>query len=327
MRQIIKKIIGKLGSKVKEFEPLSKHTVLKVGGPARVFYQAESANDLVRAIKIAIDENFPYLVLGMGANVLISDAGFPGLVIKNRADKISVAAKKGKIVAGERVDEKVQVMAESGVTLVQLCRFTFDESLTGLEFLYAIPGTVGGAVKINGHGRPAEDEFIGNLVKAATLLTPGGEIKKVNRQYFDFSYDHSKITQTGEVVISCVFELKTGVKEKIWARGLEYFNLRKAAQPYEVPSAGCFFQNIPKSAGVRLGLVNGIYSTGILIAQTGLKGAQFGGAKISEKHCNFFTNVGGAKANDFIELIKLTKERVLEKFGVELKEEIFLIGF
>lgn len=327
MSGIIKKIIDKLGSKAIEGELLSKHTVLKVGGPAAIFYQAESANDLIQAVKVAIVENFPFLVLGMGANVLIADSGFPGLVIKNRADKITIAGKKGKIVAGKRFDEEVQVEAESGVTLVQLCRFTFDEGLAGLEFLYAIPGTVGGAIKINGHGRPAENEFIGNLVKEATILSPDGKLKKVNQQYLDFSYDHSKIIESGEIVISAVFGLKSSNRQEVWAQALNFLEARKKAQPYDVPSAGCFFQNVPKSEAVRLGLTSAIFSTGLLIAQTGLAGYQFGGAKISDKHSNFFTNVGGAAATDFIELIKLTKERVLEKFGIDLKEEIFLIGF
>lgn len=322
----IENIIQKLGEKAIENEPLSKHTVLKVGGPARIFYQAATGQDLVKAVKAAIEEKFPYLVLGMGANVLISDTGFDGLVIKNRANNISVKGKKGKIVAGLRIDEGVLVEAESGVTLVQLCRFTFDAGFSGLEFLYAIPGTVGGALKINAHGKPAAFEFIGNLVQEATLLTEKGLLKRENRQYFDFSYDYSKIIETGEVVISCAFRLKSANKDEVWARGLEYFAARKTAQPYEVPSAGCFFQNISPSAAARLGLTNGIYSTGILIAQTSLRGRQIGGAKISEKHSNFFTNVGGAKAADFIQLINLAKTKVKEKFGVDLKEEIFLIG-
>ena len=322
----VEKIIEELGPKAVENEPLSKHTVLKVGGPARIFYQANNSDELVKAVKLAQKLEFPYLVLGMGANVLVSDAGFPGLVIKNRTGKIAVVGKKGRIRVGERFDEEGLVEAESGVTLVQLCRFTYDASLSGLEFLYAIPGTVGGALKINAHGRPAKNEFIGNLLSEATLLTGDGRLKKVDQKYFNFSYDYSKIIDSHEIVIIAVFKLKIGDKSKIWAKALEYFDARKVAQPYDVPSAGCVFQNISQSAAARLGMSNGIYSTGMLIAQTGLAGAKIGGAKISEKHCNFFTNVGEAKASDFAQLISLVKIKAKEKFGVDLKEEIFLVG-
>ncbi len=327
MSDKIQKLIEKLGPGAHEFEPLSKHTILRVGGPARLFYQAESSTDLIKAVKVAQEAKLPYLVLGMGANVLVSDTGFAGLVIKNRTGKISVVGKRGKIKAGQRVDEEGLVEAESGVTLVQLCRFTFDQGLQGLEFLYSIPGTVGGALKINAHGKPRSFEFIGNLVSETTLLTADSKLKKVNQKYFNFSYDYSKLIDSHEIVISVVFKLKFAKKEEIWARALEYFEARKIAQPYDIPSAGCFFQNITAADAARLGLANGIYSTGILIAQTGLAGVQIGGAKISEKHCNFFTNIGSAKAADFIQLINLTKNKVKEKFGVNLKEEIFLVGF
>lgn len=323
----IDQLVDELGAKTQLNEPLSKHTVLKVGGPARVFYQAESADELIRALKTTQKFSVPYLVLGMGANVLISDSGFDGLVVKNRTSRILLVGKKGKIKQGERVDEEVLIEAESGVTLVQLCRFSFDEGLQGLEFLYAIPGTVGGAIKINAHGRPGHNEFIGNLVKEVTLLTPEGVLKKVDQKCLDFAYDYSKLLKSAEIVISAVFRLKSSEKEQVWPEAMKFFEARKKAQPYDMPSAGCFFQNVPKSESVRLGLTGLIFSTGVLIAQTGLAGFQVGGAKISEKHSNFFVNSGEAKASDFVELIKLTKARVKEKFGVDLKEEIFLVGF
>lgn len=327
MQDKIKEVIEKLGPKAVENEPLFHHTVLKVGGPARIFYQAENSDELIKAVKVVQGTRLAYLVLGMGANVLISDSGFNGLVVKNRTGKISIVGKKGKIKSGIRIDEEAQVFVESGVTLVQLCRFTFDEGLTGLEFLYSIPGTVGGAIKINAHGRPQDFEFIGNLVTEATLLTTDGMLKKVNQKYFNFSYDYSKLVDSCEIVISAAFELKFAAKVDVWAQALKYFDLRRSAQPYDVPSAGCFFQNISQADAARLGLSNQIYSTGMLIAQTGLAGFKVGGAKISEKHCNFFTNTGNAKAVDFIRLMNLAKQKVKEKFGVNLKEEIFLIGF
>lgn len=316
----------KLGPRAVLDEPLAKHTLLRVGGPAKIFYQAESSKDLIKAVRTAWEQKLSFLVLGLGANVLISESGFDGLVIKNKTSRISIVGKKGKIKAGRRVDEEVLLEADSGATLVQLCRFTFDEGLAGLEFLYPIPGTVGGAIKINAHGRPDNNEFIGNLVQEVTLLTPTGEVKKVDQKYLDFSYDHTKLVGRGEVVLSVVFRLRLANKEKVWKKALEYSDSRRRSQPYEFPSAGCFFQNISKSETARFGLANQIYSTGILITQAGLAGTQIGGAKISEKHANFFLNVGGAKSDDFIQLINLAKAKVKEKFGVNLKEEVFLVG-
>ncbi len=282
---------------VKENVLLSKHTTFKIGGPARYFFIAENKENLKEAIKTAKELNIPSLILGLGSNVLVSDKGFEGLVIKNKADNFVI--------------NNNLLRAESGALLDKLSEETVKRGLKGLEKASGIPGTVGGAVAGNA-GWPKSDWSIKDVFKEGEILIEGKAEKK-DKEWFDFGYRESKLKKIKEAVILEVFlELEEGVEEELKEERREILKIRTEKIPPGF-SAGSVFKNPPGK------------SAGFLIESAGLKGKRMGEAQISEKHANFIINLGGAKAEDVKELISLAKEKVREKFGIELEEEIRII--
>ncbi|MEX2028345.1 MAG: UDP-N-acetylmuramate dehydrogenase [Candidatus Curtissbacteria bacterium] len=322
----IKNTLGPL--RVFENEPLSAHTYFRIGGPAKLFFEAKSLDDLKLAIKTAKENKIPFMVLGGGANVLVSDKGFNGLVIKNRADGIKLVGLKGTIGKTGAGIKSALVWAASGTPMNQLARFTIDQGLEGLEFLLSVPGTVGGGLKINAHFEVEQGNFIGNRVASATLLNPkNGEVKNVDQPYFEFAYDHSKIQDTGEVVLEAVFRLDRAQDPAgLWQRAMDNVKRRNAEQPVGIACSGCVFRNISPEDAVRLRTPNLTTSTGYIIDSLGLKGTKIGGAQVSSHHANFILNTADATATDVIELINLIKTKAKETYGLDLKEEIFRIG-
>jgi len=305
--------VEKLGElRVKKNELLSNHTTFKIGGPADLFYTAYEKNEFINAVRLARELAIPVFVLGGGANILVSDKGVRGLVIKNRTSRIKIVGLKGKGL-DLKVD-KVYVEAESGVSINQLVRFCLDEGLKGLEFLLSVPGTIGGALTINAHFRPNKGEFIGNKLHKAKILTPANEIVEVESSYFNFGYDRSILQESKDILLSATFLLTKNVKEKLWKEAMVGVEKRQASQPVGIPCAGCIFRNTKD------------WPAGYLLDKAGLKGLKIGGACFSEKHSNFILNLGGATAADVLELIKIAKEKVKAKFDVDLKEEIFYVG-
>ena len=250
---------------------LAPYITFKIGGPAKYFYEAKNSEDLIKAIKAAKKAGLPYFILGGGSNILVSDEGFDGLVIKLQATSYKLQA--------------TNIIADAGVLLSKLVSESVKAGLTGLEWAAGIPGTVGGAVRGNAS---AFKGSISNIVKNV-------------RNYED-------------IIFSVEIELKKGDREKSLKMIKEYLEHRKKNQPLEYPSAGCIFKNPA-----------GQYA-GYLIDQCGLKGEKIGGAMISKKHANFIINTGNAKAKGVKKLIDLCKEKVKEKFGIELKEEIEYLG-
>lgn len=313
--------------RVKTDELMSLHTTFKVGGPAQYYFEAETGEDVVKAVRTAITLNIPYLLFGGGSNLLVSDAGILGLVIRNRTKNIKVFSIAGKMVEDTLGADSKFVEADSGIAINYLVRYTIDEGLAGFEPYLGLPGTVGGAVWNNSHFRQPNNEFVGNLVHSAKLLDKAGTIKEVNKFYFKFDYDYSILHDTGEIVLSAVFGLKPGNKEALWElASKQSVQKRHAEQPLEMPSSGCSFQNITTADAIRLSTPNGTQSAGYLIDQAGFKGLQIGNAKVSEKHANFIVNLGGATARDVRDLQMKIKTGVQEKFSVDLKEEIVLVG-
>lgn len=298
--------------RVKLDEPLSLHTSIKLGGPAKWYFEAQNKEDLIGAVKTAINLKIPYFVLGGGTNVLFHDDGFDGLIIRNKSQNISLQGFKGKIEKGQMNLNEIILEAESGTTINQLVRYTIEEGLEGLEYFLGQPGTVGGAVYNNAHW---QQFLIGDKIITAEIIDKDGLVSEVNRSYFKFGYDQSILHRTKETVLSVKFKLKKGDKEVLWQRANETLEYRKATQP-SFPSLGCTFQNISNN---RTG------SAGYLIDQAGLKGKIIGGAQISEKHANFILNIGTATSSDVLSLVNLIKSKVVEKFGVELKEEIVVV--
>ena len=313
-RQRYQILIEELGSlRVKRDEPLSRHTTFKIGGPADLFFETWKKEDLIRAVQLCQKLKIPYFILGRGSNILVSDKGFSGLVIKNRTSQIKVLQYSGKV--GKT--RTVLIEADSGVGLNRLVRWTIEEGLKGLEVFLSIPGTVGGAIKINAHFRPEKGEFIGNFVKKGKILSEKGEVKEVEKNYFSFGYDKSILQKKKDILLSVVFELKkVGDKRILWRRAEEAVKYRRLRQPLSFSSAGCIFKNPEGTKGA-----------GFLIDQLGLKGKRIGGAMISPIHANFIVNTGNAKAEDVVKLIEICKRKVKEVFGINLEEEIEYIGF
>ena len=324
--QIIKDHLGSL--RVFENEPLSKHTYFKIGGPAKLYFEAKTTNDLVSAIKIAIQTKTPFVVLGSGANVLVSDNGFNGLLIKNKSTKVALVGLKGTYTKQGKGIKNALISASSGTLMNQLARFTLDQGLEGLEFLLSVPGTVGGGLKINAHFKVEKNEFIGNRLVSASLINPkNGQMTNVDQPYFDFSYDFSKIQKTGEIVLEAVFKLDVATsKESLWQKAMENVKRRNEEQPIGVACSGCIFQNISDVDAKRVMTPNLTTSAGYIIQSLNLKGTKVGDAQISEKHANFILNIDNANATDVLKLINLVKEKARNTYGINLKEEIFYIG-
>ncbi|MCR4324950.1 MAG: UDP-N-acetylmuramate dehydrogenase [Candidatus Curtissbacteria bacterium] len=322
----LKEILGPL--RVRENEPLSQHTYFKIGGPARLFFEATNVEDLKLALTTAFDLKIPYVVLGGGANVLVSDKGFDGLVIKNRAQGVKLVDIKGTIGKNGTGVKSANIWAISGTLMNQLARFSIDQGLEGIEYLLSVPGTVGGGLKINAHYEVEKGEFVGDkLVSAAVFDPKTGEVITREKDYFEFSYDHSKIQETGEIVLEAIFQLERSQDPQgLWQRAMDNVKRRNEEQPVGIACSGCIFRNIANEDAMRLATPNLTTSTGYIIDSLGLKGTKVGGAEVSQHHANFILNTNQATAADVLELIKLIKTKAKETLGLDLKEEIFLIG-
>lgn len=309
--------------------PLCSFTNWRIGGPADFFVEVTTKKELEEAVAEARKRKIPFLILGGGTNILVSDEGFRGMVIKNNMNDISVVGFKGKIgKKGVSSVRHVLLKADAGVLTNRLVRYSCDQALSGLENFLGQPGTVGGAVYINAHNMNKHD-FFGDHIVEADLLTQHGESLTVPSSYFKFGYDESSIQKTGDVVISVVVALTqmSDKKDDIWKKAEEAMKYRHTTQPKGFPTAGCTFRNIPLADALRIGTPDHTRSAGFLIDACGLKGKQIGHAKISDEHANFILNTGGATAADVKGLIDMAKTRVKKKFGVELHEEVVLVGF
>jgi len=307
--------------KIREKVLLKDYTTFKIGGPARYFFVAKNKEDLKNAILWAKKKRLPFFILGVGSNVLFSDKGFNGLVIKLQNTQYEI--------------RNTKVVAEAGVPLQKLVLETAKKGLSGLENLAGIPGTLGGAIWGNAGAFGRE---IGDLVEEVKILQiANGKLQIVNFKKEDckFGYRESIFKRKENwIILEAILRLKKGRKKEIEEKIKEILRLRKEKQPLEFPSAGSVFKNVPIEKvpkeireKFKEKIKNGFLPAGVLIEAVGLKGFQIGGAKISEKHANFIVNVGGAKASDVKELIKKIKKEVKKKFKIQLEEEIKLVGF
>lgn len=302
---------------------LAPHTYFKLGGPADSFAVAATTEELIRLVRTAIKDRVPYLVLGGGSNVLIADKGFRGLVIKNKTSRIKLKGFTGKASRGMIDLKEVVVCADSGVPANLLVRYTLDEGLAGLEDFLGLPGTVGGAIYNNSHHM---GQLIGDLVVEVTALNKQGELITLSPRELKFAYDSSVFQSTGDTILTASFQLKRGDKAILWERANAAVIRRASTQPLGAPSSGCVFKNISVADAMRLGTPNQTCSAGYLIDKAGLKGMAVGGAVVSDLHANFILNSGTATAKDVLDLIKVIKSKVKAKFGVDLVEEIVIIG-
>jgi len=326
------------GLSFKRNESLGKYSTIKVGGNADFLVLSETSDQLKHILFLARECETPFIILGKGSNVIISDEGYKGLVIINTSknwevldkttdDKLTVKTQPrfesdfsgiNKEEYDSSINDDIIIRVDSGVGVNYLMHELYKQNITGLQWFSGIPATVGGAMYMNMHGG---EFFFGNLVRGATLID-GIEIKKVSNEYFQFDYDWSILHQTGEIILEaelCLTKgnLETAVKlTKEWAQ-------HKAQQPKR--SAGCIFRNLSRDEKEKLGLPT--TSVGYLIdKELGLKGRRIGDAVISEKHAAFIENLGQASANDIYTLTRLIKQKAKTKFGLDLQEEVQFIG-
>ena len=282
---------------VLEKEPLSRHTSLKVGGPADLFVIPADRDDLVQLIDNLHTAQVPYLVIGGGYNLLVRDKGFRGVAISLWRLATVTASVDGVVYAG------------AGATNGALVRFCEEERLAGLEFLAGIPGTVGGSLAVNAgaHG----EALIDRVERLETLRD--GKVTSTPREEIRHGYRYLELAP-GEIVIGATFRLSRGDGARIGERIEGFLAHRRQAQRVSFPNAGSFFKNPPGEQAWRL------------IAAAGLRGERVGGAQVAEAHTNFLVNRGGATAADFLELAARVKERVLATSGIRLEEEVRIVG-
>ncbi len=300
--------------------PLAKHTYFKLGGVADYFVEAKTRAELIEAVRYALAQKLPYLVLGGGSNVLVSDAGFRGLVIKNRTSEIRLKGFAGGVNQGKLALKEAIVQADSGVTANYLIRYTLDEGLSGLEDMLGLPGTVGGAVYNNSHHL---DKLWGDHITEVEVLDRAGNLKTYTAAECQFAYDYSIFHKTNETILSASFQLTRGDKAELWALATAAVKRRSSTQPLGQPSSGCMFKNISLADKLRLGIPT--QSAGYLIDKAGLKGSRVGGAVVSDIHANFIINDGTATSQDVRQLIADLKAKIKAKFGVTLVEEVIIL--
>lgn len=278
-------------------EPLAKYTSMKVGGPADYYFEPADKADVLQLVRYLRQQGFPYLVLGRGSNVLVSDEGYRGAVI-NMGESLSNVSLQGELV-----------VAEAGAKMSKFVEFCIQHELAGVEMLAGIPGTVGGAVVMNAgaHGSEISD----HLVEVEVLR--GDEVQRVKKAEAQFAYRTSAFTQ--DIVLEASFKLPKGDKDELIKRRSEFLRERNLKQPTNLPNTGSMFKNPRGNFAAKL------------IEQAGLKGKRVGDAQISDKHANFIVNLGNARASDIMTLLDLAQRTVYQNTGILMELEVKLIGF
>ena len=312
------KLSQKIGLEVLENEPLAKYTTFKIGGPAKFFVTVNNKADLFKAVKAADEFKLPYFIKGGGSNILVSDNGFDGLVIKLESSEPEIKENLVTVFAGSSLGGFINKTVQAG--------------LGGLEFAANIPGTVGGAIYGNAG---AYGKGVGDFVQSVEIICQDNHeinLKVLTKEECEFNYRDSIFKKNKNWIIAeIVFKLE---KDEDAVAKLEQIKTewqeRLAKQPLDCPSAGCSFKNIiytPELKKYQDWEIKGKLPAGKFIEETGLKGKKLGGAMISDKHANFILNYNNATAQDVKGLIELVKQEVKDKFGVELEEEVQYVGF
>lgn len=282
----------------KTAEPMSRHTTFKIGGNADVFVKVKDENELKTVISLAKEFHTPYFILGKGSNLLVSDKGIEGMVISlDGIDNIDIIG--DAIICG------------AGASLRAVCLAAQRAGLSGLEFAYGIPGTVGGALYMNAGAYGGE---MSQVVVTATVIDCEGNSKEFSLDDMKLGYRTSAFKNTDLIITGVKLMLKPGDHDTIKAAMDDFFGRRRDKQPLEFPSAGSTFKR-PEG-----------YFAGALIEKNHLKGATVGGAQVSEKHAGFVINTGNATCNDVLSLIKKVQKTVKIADGVDLEPEVIFVG-
>lgn len=303
--------------------PLALYTTFKIGGAAKFFCEAKNEEEILEALKLAQEKNLPVFVLGGGSNVLVSDKGFDGIVIKIQNTKYKI------------IDTIVD--CDAGCSLSKIVSESVKSGLTGLEWAAGIPGTVGGAVRGNAGARTLGGEMADAIESVKVLDVDDLQLKNYDSGMCGYEYRNSVFKQNPNLIIlSANLKLKKGDKEKSQKIVKEILAKRKEKQPMEFPSPGSFFKNpivedknLIKQFETDTGqkIRDGKIPAPWLIEEAGLKGKKIGGAMVSEKHANFIVNTGNATAENVIMLAAIIKTKVRNKFGIQLQEEVQMVGF
>ena len=297
--EIIYSLAQVLNCDVRRDEPMSRHTSFKIGGTADVYIKVDDLTTLANIVKECVDSDVDYLILGNGSNVLVSDDGYRGVVIRLDGEfrKISL------------IDETT-IYCGAGASLASLCKFALNSGLSGLEFAWGIPGTVGGAVFMNAG---AYDGEMKNVVHSVSHLTSDGGIGRCEKDDLQMGYRTSVYRSNKCIITGVTLKLKKADPEDVRAKMDDFMNRRSSKQPLEFPSAGSVFKR-----------PEGAYA-GALIEQCGLKGKCHGGAQVSEKHAGFIINKSNATANDVKSLIREVQTKVYDETGYNLQCELIIL--
>lgn len=282
-------------------EPMSKHTSFKIGGNAEYFIKVKTVQDLKKILSLANKNNIPVTIVGNGTNLLVRKGGIKGFILKLDFKDFRI----------KRNVNEILITADAGMSLVSLSSIALKEEISGLEFLSGIPGTVGGAIRMNAGAYGTEMK---DIVLKTKVMTYDGKIKTLTLEEQKFSYRNSIFSNNEFIILETTLKLNKGNKEEIEGKMKEYSLSRKSSQPLEYPNAGSTFKRVE-------GMV-----TSKLIDDCGLKGFNVGDAEISRKHAGFIINKGNATADDVLDLTKIVKEKVKEKFNVNIELEILVLG-
>lgn len=281
-------------------EPMGKYTTFKIGGPAECLIKVDAIEDLRKILQFANQKNIAITTIGNGSNLLVLDQGIKGITLMIKLGKIDIQEK-----------ENIQITVGAGEKLGKLAQICLQKEITGLEELSGIPGTIGGAVRMNAgaHGKEMKD-----IVKKVKCLDYQGNEREFSNEELQFNYRSSLFKKEKYIITEVILQLQKGKKEEIKAKMDEYATYRKEKQPIEYPSAGSTFKR------------GNDFITAKLIDEAGLKGYAIGDAEVSTKHSGFVINKGNATAEDVLTLIEYVKEKVYEKFGKKIELEIEVIG-
>ena len=295
----LEKIISK--ERIKQNEPMKNHTSFKIGGPAEFYIKITSIKELQKILEFAKKEKIKITILGNGSNVLVSDSGIKGIVIRTNLKEIKIEPKE---------QNKIEITVDDATPIGFLAQKLLKEEITGFEEISGIPGTIGGAILMNAgaHGKEMK-----NIVTEITAIDYNGKIHKFTNEQAKFTYRNSIFSSGKYIILQAKIILEKGNAKEIKAKMDEYAQFRKEKQPIEYPSAGSTFKR-----GID-------FITAKLIDDAGLKGYTIGGAKVSEKHAGFIINTGNATAQDVLDLAKYVTNKVYEKFEKKIEFEIKIV--
>ncbi len=281
-------------------ESMASHTTFRIGGLADCFVQLENTEQLIKVQKYLSQVGVPFFVLGNGSNLLVSDAGFRGVILQ-------IGSKMNRVTVEGNV-----IVAQAGASMAQIARTAMEHELTGMEFASGIPGTIGGGVVMNAGAYGGE---LSQIVTQVNVVNSEGGIMELDNETMEFGYRTSTIRNNPFTVTEVILRLEKGDRQQIRERMEELAAKRREKQPLEYPSAGSTFK---RPAG---------HYAGQLIMEAGLRGLQCGGAKVSDKHCGFVINTGNATAEDVRKLIREVQARVKDQFNVDLETEVLFLGW